>query len=377
MNTEALFLFLILLLGLVLCSFLGGNCNGEGFTGNFTGTFQTNDINSSSGSSSSGSSSSGSSSSGSSSSGSSSSGSSSSGSSSSGSSSGTGTSGYDNYNHYSGSSTQLANGSTYYGPNGGSVVVNSNSNGSQSLQVTLANGQSPMTFTTQPPTDASSNSTDPSSNVIESYTTYSGSNGTATKFYGPNGDTATVVNSTNGQPVIQIQTPAATYTYSPPGSYPSQTPESSSTQYYGSTGSPIQSSSYNTTTYQGQNGGSAGAITNPYGNTAYYAQGPNGNAVAGTTNTQYYSSLPPGIPANQIPPGNEDLYILKSQIVPPVCPVCPVASSYHRQKPCPACPACARCPEPSMTCKAVPNYSAMDSQYLPAPVLNDFSTFGM
>ena len=26
MNTEALFLFLILLLGLLLCSFLGGNC---------------------------------------------------------------------------------------------------------------------------------------------------------------------------------------------------------------------------------------------------------------------------------------------------------------------------------------------------------------
>ena len=31
MNTEALFLFLILLLGLVLCSILGGNCNKEGF----------------------------------------------------------------------------------------------------------------------------------------------------------------------------------------------------------------------------------------------------------------------------------------------------------------------------------------------------------
>ena len=38
MNTEALFLFLILLLGLVLCSFLGGNCGQEGFSGNFSGT---------------------------------------------------------------------------------------------------------------------------------------------------------------------------------------------------------------------------------------------------------------------------------------------------------------------------------------------------
>ena len=34
MNTEALFLFLILLLGLILCSFLGGNCGTEAFTGN-------------------------------------------------------------------------------------------------------------------------------------------------------------------------------------------------------------------------------------------------------------------------------------------------------------------------------------------------------
>ena len=30
-----------------------------------------------------------------------------------------------------------------------------------------------------------------------------------------------------------------------------------------------------------------------------------------------------GIPASQIPPGTEDLYILKSKVVPPVCPVCP------------------------------------------------------
>ena len=41
MNTEALFLFLILLLGLVLCSFLGGNCGNEGFTGNIEGTITT------------------------------------------------------------------------------------------------------------------------------------------------------------------------------------------------------------------------------------------------------------------------------------------------------------------------------------------------
>lgn len=41
------------------------------------------------------------------------------------------------------------------------------------------------------------------------------------------------------------------------------------------------------------------------------------------------------------------------------------------------CPACARCPEPSFDCKKVPNYSSTNSEYLPMPVLTDFSTFGM
>ena len=110
--------------------------------------------------------------------------------------------------------------------------------------------------------------------------------------------------------------------------------------------------------------GSAGSVTGPQGNTAYYAQGPGGNTVA-------------GIHASQIPPGQEDLYILKTQVVPPVCPVCPVASATARTEPAPPCPACARCPEPSFDCKKVPNYNAINSNLLPTPVLNDFSTFGM
>lgn len=45
---------------------------------------------------------------------------------------------------------------------------------------------------------------------------------------------------------------------------------------------------------------------------------------------------------------------------------------------CPPCPACARCPEPAFECKKVPNYRAMSTDgVLPAPVLNDFSSFGM
>jgi len=84
-----------------------------------------------------------------------------------------------------------------------------------------------------------------------------------------------------------------------------------------------------------------------------------------------------GISGNQIAPGSEDLYILKSEIVPPVCPVCPTISACPRQEPCPACPPCARCPEPAFECKKVPNYSTNDDRYLPRPVLADFSQFGM
>ena len=86
--------------------------------------------------------------------------------------------------------------------------------------------------------------------------------------------------------------------------------------------------------------------------------------------------LPKGIPQNQIIPGQEDLYILKSQVVPPVCPACnPVV--IYKNKQCEACPACARCPEPSFECKKVPNYNAVNNEYLPKPVLNSFSGFGM
>lgn len=69
-----------------------------------------------------------------------------------------------------------------------------------------------------------------------------------------------------------------------------------------------------------------------------------------------------GISRNRIPKGQEDLYILKSEIVPPICPACPSVncgnSSSNETKKCPPCPPCARCPEPSFECKKVPNYNS-------------------
>ena len=89
------------------------------------------------------------------------------------------------------------------------------------------------------------------------------------------------------------------------------------------------------------------------------------------------SSSQEGVKKSDIPEGDEHLYILKSEIVPPVCPKCPDVTECPRQKPCQPCPPCARCPEPAFECKKVPNYRSRNSEYLPRPVLNDFSQFGM
>jgi|TARA_R110002074_G_scaffold136000_1_gene280707 hypothetical protein len=93
--------------------------------------------------------------------------------------------------------------------------------------------------------------------------------------------------------------------------------------------------------------------------------------------TTAQSALPEGVPQSQIPPGQQDMYILKSEIVPPVCPVCPQATACPRQEKCQPCPPCARCPEPAFECKKVPNYSSSNDNYLPRPMIADFSQFGM
>ena len=85
-----------------------------------------------------------------------------------------------------------------------------------------------------------------------------------------------------------------------------------------------------------------------------------------------------GVKKDDIPIGDEHLYILKSEIVPPVCPKCPDIKACEKPKKCQPCPPCGRCPEPAFTCKKVPNYSAIsNNDYIPRPVLNDFSQFGM
>jgi hypothetical protein len=226
------------------------------------------------------------------------------------------------------------------------AVIKTNSDGTQTLKITLSSNEQPIIFTT------------------------SKFNISGETFYGPNGGTATIVDN-NGKKAIIVKNNNGVYIYrlQDYNQYPSQY-DINSTQYFGSTGYttyPFQSNAY---TGQGNQSQQDNSLMSNLTNTISTA------LTNSTSNSQYNSVLPPGIPRSQIPKGQEDLYILKSEVIPPVCPACPAASSCPRQEPCPACPPCGRCPEPSFECKKVPNYNAINNQYLPAPFVNSFSSFG-
>ena len=121
-------------------------------------------------------------------------------------------------------------------------------------------------------------------------------------------------------------------------------------------------------------GYTSSTVTGPAGNSATVATGTNGNTAVVTDTNNNNTNNATVVRRNDIPPGDEDLYVLKTSIVPPVCPACP--KYCEREEPCPACPPCARCPEPAFECKKVPNYTSNNDRYLPKPVLSDFSTFG-
>jgi hypothetical protein len=113
--------------------------------------------------------------------------------------------------------------------------------------------------------------------------------------------------------------------------------------------------------------------TNPYAsNTNYSSMYPSGSAAGTpfeetTGNTDTIFIAPPTKNFGQREVDRLKPY-KKRKKTEGKCGVCP--------EPQP-CPACARCPEPSFDCKKVPNYGSTNSEYLPMPILTDFSTFGM
>lgn len=276
-------------------------------------------------------------------------------SSSSDSASSTSTTNYDNYNHYNGTSYPTI----FYGPDGGTARVIQTPN-NNTIVITNKNGTTEIYYIDK-------NARDPN----------------VSTYYGPNGGSAKIITDSNGKQAVEITTPnGSKIVYTGDNTYTYNSQDGTINQYDADNNT--TGSDYNTaysSTYYGPNGGQATTYTGPYGGQAATVTGPAGNTYSTYDSSAYYNSLPQGIPRSQIPPGEEDLYILKSQVVPPVCPKCPdpivqCPDNFDATK-CPPCPPCARCPEPAFDCKKVPNYSAFNQNYMPVPVLNDFSTFGM
>ena len=296
MKGELLMLFVILLLGLILCSFLGGKRCLEGMenettatttdsatTGSTTSNLDTPYSNS-----------------------------------------------YDNYNHYDGTSNPIL----FYGPDGGTAKVIKTPN-DNTLVITNKNGTTNIYYIDK-------NTNDPNISV----------------YHGPNGGSAKIITGSNGKQAVEITTPN--------GAHIIYTGDETINQYDGN--SNTTGSDYNT------------AYNSNYKEQTNTITGPAGNTYSTYDSSAYYNSLPKGIPRSHIVPGEEDLYILKSQVVPPVCPACPapiVQKQDNDTTKCPPCPPCARCPEPAFDCKKVPNYKAFNPDYMPVPVLSDFSGFGM
>lgn len=242
---------------------------------------------------------------------------------------------YDNYNHYSGEFENV----TFHGPDGGTAQVVKTPD-ENTIVITYKNG------------------------ITEIY--YIDTNGTDVETYtGPNGNTAKVVTDNTGKKAVEITFSNGSKIYYYSGNAYSYNSNTGNINHYD--------------TYEPYDGVSATSYTGPAGNTATKYTGPAGNSATTVQKDEYYNSLPEGIYKWQIPQGEEDKYILKSQVVPPVCPKCPdvQCNNTFDESKCPACPACARCPEPNFTCEKVPNYNAFNPKTMPLPVLSDFSNFGM
>ena len=284
------------------------------------------------------------------------------------------TNNYDNYDHYSGSSSPT----TYYGPEGGTAKI-MNTSGVYSIVVTNSNGETTayvMNSGSDGGTSGSSGSSGSDGGTSGSTT---GGNSISSMmsqfanqtFYGPEGGSSRVFTGNDGQYAIEetqangntiIYTANNKYTYT----YTQDENTNENSDY-----TPGNSNSYKNQYYDSSS--SSSSSSSPTSASPYPSSPTTGNNY----NNQYDSSMPSGISRNMIPSGQEDLYILKSEIVPPVCPACPSSSVCPRTEAPPPCPACERCPEPSFECKKVPNYSTISEDNLPNSVLNNYSTFGM
>jgi hypothetical protein len=257
---------------------------------------------------------------------------------------------YDNYDHYSGTAnTNISGTFQSQDQNGGTIVANNDN----TLTLNMPDGKT-IVLTKNQTTDTNINTN--TNSKVEPFTTSPNTSGTFITYYGEDGITATVIYSNSGQQLIRVKHANGT------------------TTTYSQNGAPVNPSDPTTFPSNKQGHPSTSISASEYLSDKPY---------------DYSGVLPKGIPGSDIPKGQEDLYILKSEVIPPVCPVCPSYSPSTNSKldsttsdstsseKCQPCPPCGRCPEPSFECKKVPNYSSVNNSYLPVPALASFSSFGM
>lgn len=245
------------------------------------------------------------------------------------------TSDFDNYNHFNKTSYP----DQFYGTNGGTArIIDTGSN--NMLVITSQNGSTDIYYLT-------------------------GEKQLSNAYYGPNGSTAKVVTDGGIVTGIKVAKPDGALVY-----------------YYKDQGKTTKS--IDATLNQASNAGLTESATGSYKGSGMKEAF---SLPLEDDRSKWMAALPKGIPKSQILPGEENLYILKSEVIPPVCPKCPEPivncpgeKTFDNMK-CPPCPPCARCPEPAFDCKKVPNYSAVNNlqggRSMPVPVLSDFSAFGM
>ena len=292
--------------------------------------------------------------------------------------------GQDNYNHFSGTSIPTM----FYGPNGSTAKI-SNQGGAFSVIVTDKDGtnivydeqnKALLSPTTLAAVDMVIDKVvEVITRVQKASSTSASTNASPTKsdsvmkYYGPNGAVALMYTDSNGITNLKLVDATGKEVAYSSTSMQSYNPSVDNPNVQQTMGSPTSPNKMN--------------VSSNY-NEAY---------TQSLTSNDYSSSLPTGIPKNMIPPGNEDLYILKSEVVPPVCPACPppILKCGDNDKPPPPCPPCARCPEPRFDCKKVPNYGSgnlganyfggggqfgsmpsTNGNFLPYPSVSNYSTFG-
>ena len=271
------------------------------------------------------------------------------------------------YNHFTQTSEETLSGTFYsQNPQDGSITVSDQN----TLQLNLPNGET-ITLTKQQDNKEGF--------VTSAY-------GTFTVYTASNGAKATIVNGSDGQTVIRLKKANGEVVY-----YSQNGAPTASTAPYDTTTTsvdevPLAGPTTTTTTGTSTSTSTTDASTLPSNqsspSTSYSTYPAQTTYNTYSPPRDYTSALPPGIPSYMIPPGQEDLYILKSEIVPPVCPKCPnckIINSKSGNGDCPKCkcPAPQPCPQDDFECKKVPNYNAVNNMTLPVPVLSDFSTFGM